>query len=56
MITEDNIAQVMTETGMDRIQALRHLQTREQLKTLPDPFPLGKSAYDVPEQQIPKGD
>jgi len=40
MITEDEIAQVMTETGMGR----------------PDPFPLGESAYDVPEQQSPKGD
>ncbi len=56
MITEDKITQVMTETGMDRIQAVRHLKAREHLKTLPNSFPLGKSAYDVPEQQAPKGD
>jgi len=56
MITEDEITQVMADTGMDRLQALRHLQTRKQLQVKPDPFPLGKSAYDVPEQHTPKRD
>ena len=56
VITDDEIAQVMAETGMDRIQAFHHLKMRQQLQHRPDPFPLGKSAYDAPEQQPPKGD
>ena len=49
--SEAEIAQVMEYTGMGRIQAIHHLQAREQLRNQPNPFPLGKSAYDVPTQR-----
>ena len=46
--TEADIRKVMSETGMDYMQALRHVQSRDQLQqtlqSAADPFPLGKSA------------
>ena len=35
MPCEQSIARVMKETDMDRVQAIRHLQQRDWLKTLP---------------------
>lgn len=49
--TDAAVQQVMCETGMERLQAYRHMQQRLQLqdqqKRKPDPYPLGKSAYDA---------
>lgn len=36
MPSEARIEQVMKETGMDRIQAIRHIQQRAWLQTLPN--------------------
>jgi hypothetical protein len=33
---EHRIAKVMQETSMDRVQAIRHIQQRDWLKTLPN--------------------
>ena len=43
--SEQEIQQVMQHTGMQYLQALRHLQGRALLQQRPDPYPLGKSAY-----------
>lgn len=42
------IQQVMRDTGMERMQAIRHLQQRQQIQDQlgrrPNPYPLGKTA------------
>jgi hypothetical protein len=43
--SETQIQCVMHDTGMDRIQAIHHLQARQLLAELKEPFPLGKSVY-----------
>ena len=47
--SEADIQRVMAETGMDYLQARRHLQQRHQIQEdlhrTPNPYPLGKSAY-----------
>jgi hypothetical protein len=36
MPCEQSIARVMKELGVDRLQAIRHIQQRDWLKTLPN--------------------
>ena len=43
MFSEVQIQCVMHDTGMDRLQAIRHLQAKQTLAELPYPFPLGKN-------------
>ena len=43
MFSEVAIQKVMIDTGMDRVQAFRHLQQRAVVATQPVPYPLGKS-------------
>ena len=44
---EESVKQVQAETGMDYLQAYRHVQQREWLqKNIKDDFPLGKSSMN----------
>jgi hypothetical protein len=43
--TEAEVQKVMKDTGMNYLQAYRHLQQRHQLASLPNSCPLGKSAH-----------
>lgn len=43
--SEQEIQKVMQHTGMQYLQALRHLRWRTLLQQRPDPYPLGKSAH-----------
>jgi hypothetical protein len=43
--SEDEIKKIMAETGMDYLQAYRHVQQRIYLATQKNPYPLGKSAH-----------
>lgn len=56
--TDAEVIKVMEETGMERLQAYRHLQSRyllqEDLQRNPPKYPLGKSAYDMSD--MPSGD
>ena len=45
MISEAEIQQVMRGTGMDYLQAMRHLQQRAQLAQMRVLYPLGKSQH-----------
>lgn len=53
--TEAEIQQVMSETGMDYLQAMRHLQLRYRLQAdlqrNPPKYPLGKSQYDMGDER-----
>ena len=44
MFSEAAIQKVMMDTGMDRVQAYRHLRQRAVVATQPVPYPLGKNA------------
>ena len=47
--TDADVKKVMAETGMDELQAYRHMQQRmvlrAQLRRTPSPYPLGKSQH-----------
>jgi hypothetical protein len=43
--SEEEIAKVMKETGMDRLQAYRHIQGRMYLQRVKNPYPLGKTQH-----------
>lgn len=45
--TEAQVQQVMKDTGMDYVQAYRHMQQRILLQSRPNPYPLGKSQHFV---------
>ena len=44
MVSDQAVQKVMSETGMDRLQAIRHLQQKEDLARQPVRFPLGRNA------------
>jgi hypothetical protein len=44
---EEDIIKVMQATGMDRMQAYRHVQARMFLQKVKNPYPLGRSAMDT---------
>ena len=48
--SDSDVSKVMQETGMERLQAYRHLQQRAQiqadLRRNPPPYSMGKSWYD----------
>jgi len=44
LLNEHSIDKVMKSTGMDRLQASRHVQQLETLATRPNPYPLGRNA------------
>jgi hypothetical protein len=56
--TDSEVQAVMQETGMERLQAYRHLQQRAQiqadLQRNPPPYSMGKSWYDSGD--TPSGD
>lgn len=43
--SEEEVQRVMKETGMDRLQAYRHVQERMYLQKVKNPYPLGKSQH-----------
>lgn len=43
--TEQDVQRVMQETGMQQLQAYRHVQQRMQVQQQREPYPLGKSQH-----------
>ena len=43
--SEEEVQRVMKETGMEYLQAYRHVQQRMFLAKVKNPYPLGKSAH-----------
>lgn len=41
---EQDVQKVMQDTGMDRLQAYRHVQQSMYLRSIKTPYPLGKAA------------
>jgi len=44
MVTEAEVKKVMDDTGMDRMQAVRHVESAQRMTTTKARFPLGSNA------------